>query len=69
MIMHRMTLARADLDDLHADSERWLAEQTGSGGRPPGRPRRAPGRGPNAGPNSRPPGPNGRPRRPRPPQP
>ena len=55
MLLHRMTLARADLKDLHAASERWLAAQSGGGapGPAPGRPRRGPG---------------GRPRRPRPPR-
>jgi hypothetical protein len=52
VLLHRMTLARADLNDLHAASERWLASQAGGDGRP-GRPG---------------PGPNARPRRRRPPQ-
>jgi hypothetical protein len=56
VLLHRMTLARADLKDLHAASERWLAAQSGGAGAPgpaPGRPRCSPG---------------SRPRRPRPPQ-
>ena len=56
VLLHRMTLARADLADLHAESERWLAGQGGQGGQD-GRP--APGP-PNRGPR-----PGGRPRRPR----
>jgi hypothetical protein len=50
-LLHRMTLARADLTDLHPESERWLAAQAGPGAqrptgapergqRPAGRPRR-----------------------------
>jgi hypothetical protein len=51
ILLHRMTLARADLSDLHADSERWLAGQSGHGG------------GPAPGPAKRRPRPGGRPRR------
>jgi hypothetical protein len=44
-VRHRMTLARADLADLHAESERWLTGQAPSGARPvPGPPGRAPRR-------------------------
>ena len=28
MLLHRMTLARADLSKLHAESRRWLARQS-----------------------------------------
>jgi hypothetical protein len=53
VLLHRMTLARADLASLHAESERWLAGQGGPGARPgpgladrgqrrPARPRRRP---------------------------
>jgi hypothetical protein len=59
MILHRMTLARADLAGLHAESERWLAGQAGPGPRPPGRP---------TGETERGPGSNGHPRRRRPPR-
>jgi len=57
-ILHRMTLARADLADLHAESERWLAAQAGPVPRPDGPASRSVG-----GPPKRGPGPNGRPRR------
>lgn len=59
MILHRMTLARADLAELHAESERWLNDQAGPSPRPSGRP---------AGQNRRGPSPNGHARRRRPPQ-
>jgi hypothetical protein len=46
LILHRMTLARADLVELHAESERWLAGQGSPGGpetgRPAGQTRRSP---------------------------
>lgn len=38
LLLHRMTLARPDLADLHAASERWLAGQGGP--RPPDSPAR-----------------------------
>lgn len=56
VLLHRMTLVRADLTDLHAASQRWLAAQSGGSG-PSG-----------AGPSRARRGPNGQPRRPRPPQ-
>jgi hypothetical protein len=51
-----MTLARADLKDLHAASERWLAAQSGAPERP------------SAGAQRPSPRPGDRPRRHRPPQ-
>jgi hypothetical protein len=40
VLLHRMTLARADLKELHAASERWLATQAGGPDRSAGEPRR-----------------------------
>src|SRR5262245_8989112 len=40
MLMHRMTLARADLKHLHPVSERWLAAQATGPDRSAGGPRR-----------------------------
>jgi hypothetical protein len=31
VLLHRMIVARPDLGDLHAESERWLAAQGGAG--------------------------------------
>ena len=42
MILHRMIVARPDLGELHAESERWLAAQGGGPGQAP-RPSGAPG--------------------------
>jgi hypothetical protein len=38
VLRHRMIVARPDLGDLHAESERWLASQSGAGASvsPPG---------------------------------
>jgi hypothetical protein len=35
MILHRMIVVRSDLTDLHAESERWLADQGGPTDRGP----------------------------------
>ena len=40
-LLHRMIVARPDLADLHAESERWLAAH---GAGPPARPQAGPGR-------------------------
>jgi hypothetical protein len=48
-ILHRMIVSRPDLGDLHAESERWLAEAGNPGASPPpvrqpgGRPPKRPG--------------------------
>jgi hypothetical protein len=56
VLLHRMTLARDDLKDLHAESGRWLATRLGGAQPPADGPRRP---GPRQG---------GGPRRRRPPQ-
>ena len=44
ILLHRMTLARADLRDLHPGSERWLAGQTSQAGQAPRPPSGPPNR-------------------------
>jgi len=66
MLLHRMTLARADLRRLHPESARWLAARGLPGG-PPGPSRgqrsgrRRPGGQPPSGPPGQPPRRGGRP--------